>query len=781
MTSAERSALVALLVGFGLLLACVGVAGPAGAVAADGQFAHGDSSDDQPPTIASAERVNDTAILLTIADNHDVAESTISVGQFATETGTITNVTATENGTNATVVLTLAEPVDEDNLTLGAIGNTAISDTAGNALGAGDGRRTVVVRGMDGVKPRVLSFSVTDATGSPARLSIEASEPLATFNVSVRGAVTDALDESDFSRDESGLTYTTTYTPATDGTVRFALYRYTDRAGNTRTLSIKRRIAVDLTPPEARAGLDLSASGNLSLVFEGGQSTDASGVANYTWDFGDGATATGERVTHVFDPGEYTVTMEAVDPYGNAATDTIPLNLSTGAGNATDVDEAVRDRRRDTAVTVQRATDAAGTDAVVTVDRARAGVPVEIAGGNESALASVGNVTLDGLNVTLATNRSLDLGVSLAGPAAVSDAAAATSVDPLAGITVVHAVPDREVTAATFSFGVNRSHLDALGVTPANVSLYRLHDGTWNEVPTRVENATDGPNASNGTVLLAAESPGFSRFALGATEGEGESGTGGSPSLRVVDAELDRSSVRVGDGVTVTVTLGNDGTAAGDYTAGLALNGTVVATATSPSIAPNETGTVRLQHTVETAGGLAVAVNGTAAGTLTVEPTTDDGGSAAAGDRAGEVDGPQFVVTNVSLNRTETAPGGAVLVNATVRNRDPNPGVYTAGLAVNGGLVATEQSSPIPGNASRTVSVPYRFNDTGEFSLSVNATTGGTVTVSSDGGGLLAPVFGVLAALPIPTGILQPLVTFVLAPLFVIWAILKALAIYLGY
>jgi len=60
------------------------------------------------------------------------------------------------------------------------------------------------------------------------------------------------------------------------------------------------------------------------------------GTFNFTWLFGDGASATGVTVTHAFSgPGNYTVTVQAKDQYGQATTDSIFVVVpsSTGGGS----------------------------------------------------------------------------------------------------------------------------------------------------------------------------------------------------------------------------------------------------------------------------------------------------------------------------------------------------------------------------------------------------------------------------------------------------------------
>ncbi len=788
--------------------------GAGGATTSDGQFAHNQSGDDTPPTIVNGTRVDDTTVRLTISDNHDVDESTITASQFVPEKGSFTNASVTENGTNATVTLTLDEPVNQDELFVAALGDTSISDTNGNFLGDGNSDRSVAITNMDGVTPKIFSFRVTPATGEAATLEIEASEPLSAFNISVSGADDGYLTKDDFETSNADRTYRTTYTPAADGELRFSLFTYTDEAGNTRTIRFTRRVTADLTPPDPQAGIDLSASSNLSMVFDGSQSTDANGIANYSWNFGDGETANGSRVRHIFSPGSYTVTLEVTDIYGNAATDTIPLNLSTGSGNVTDVDESILAERRPTTVSVQRSSAGVGESALVTVDRARAGEEVRIptAGANASELVRYRNISLAGLTVTTATNRSFDLALSMSGPGTVSDAAVDNDTVPLAGFTLVHAVPDGDLTNATLSVALNRSALAARSVTPENVSIARASGDSWQTLPTTVRNdtvtnesetdATATNATANGTVVVTADSPGFSRFAVrGTTSATGDLNDAGSdaddtPAVTISDARLNESNVTVGDSIAVAVTVRNNGTAAGTLTAAVSVNDTVVTSGVSPSIEPGANATFDISHEPTRAGTFPVAVNETSAGTLTVRaasssdgeqsapPSESDQSTATNSDDEQTTTPPakaQFNVTNVTLNRTELNTGEPVTINATVENRGESPGSYTAGLAVNGAVVATTDSSPMPANETRTVTFQYAFNRTGEFSLSVNGTTGGTVTVGSGGGGLLAPVTGVLSSLPIPVGLLQPLLMFVVAPLVVLYLVLKGLAVYLGY
>lgn len=760
--------LVGTLVLVAVLTFCIlSFVGTGGATLVDGQYVHGNGSDSEAPSMADGTKTNATAVAVTISDNHDVDESTIEQSDFLLSDGSLRTISVAENGPNATVTLFLDRRLDKDELTVVLQSGATILDTNGNDLNSSASDTFVVVDGMDTVAPSLAEFSVTNATGGPATIRIAAREPLGDFHLAIGGPTADTLDSSDFEQVDGPSVWEVAYSPGADGTYRVFLNNYTDLFGNTRTSARNTQFISDITPPTAVAGLDLANSRNLSIAFDARQSSDTNGIASYRWSFGDGDTATGPRVTHEYLPGNYTVELNVTDVYGNAATDSITLNLSTGSGNVTDInDSQLRERAgNDLSVSVQRPGDGTTDDALVGVDNARADESIAVGTlGDGPPLAVHGPISLDGMAVTLSTNRSFDLGLSLAGNGSVADAATPGRI-PLAGFTLVNTVSDDEIANASITFSVAQSHLEAVGVSATNVSLFRFHDGSWNAVP------TTALSGANGTQHYRAETPGFSRFAVAATLPT-------TPNFTVTDATLDTGQVTPGAPFTVTATVENSGRGEGTFRGGLEANGTVVATGTT-TVPAGETATLSLQSTTDDTGTYALSVNGTSAGPLTVAAAQSENGS-----EDGTED-TQFVVTNASLGNSRVDVDEPFAVNATIENRGEQRGVYTAALAVNGSVVTTK-ARPIPPGESLTIQLNYLINRSGEFPVSVNGTSAGTLTVGDVGnssesgdGGLLASLSGILGALPL--GLLRSLLLFVVAPLVVIFGILKGLALYLGY
>jgi hypothetical protein len=89
---------------------------------------------------------------------------------------------------------------------------------------------------------------------------------------------------------------------------------------------------LDVTPPIAKAGQDITVRQGESVTLDASGSTDNIGIVSYEWDFGDGTTGSGKTVSHIYEkPGTYRVTLTVKDAAGNYATDSITITVqSTG-------------------------------------------------------------------------------------------------------------------------------------------------------------------------------------------------------------------------------------------------------------------------------------------------------------------------------------------------------------------------------------------------------------------------------------------------------------------
>ncbi|WFN33911.1 lectin like domain-containing protein [Methanogenium sp. S4BF] len=102
---------------------------------------------------------------------------------------------------------------------------------------------------------------------------------------------------------------------------------------------------------------------------------------------------------------------------------------------------------------------------------------------------------------------------------------------------------DEEVGEAEFSFRVPAAWLRAEGLAPADVALWRFHDGAWQELPTSII------GEEGGWVSFTAITPGFSTFAIAESAGE-------NPVTKTAPAQTGTETADVG--ITVTAEPANE-------------------------------------------------------------------------------------------------------------------------------------------------------------------------------------------------------------------------------
>jgi PKD repeat protein len=198
-----------------------------------------------------------------------------------------------------------------------SVGNLTVEDDVAPAADAGEDR----VVGVN----RTVSFDGTDSTDNVGIVDYEWDFDDGT---NASGAVVDHVFET------VNVTHTVTLT-------------VTDAEGNSDTDTAQVEVVAD-APPVADAGDDRTVAVGETVPFDGNGSFDYEGdIASYAWAFGDNDTATGERVSHAYEaPGNYTVTLTVTDESGQTDSDTAVIEV------VPDMESPVAEAGPDKALTV---------------------------------------------------------------------------------------------------------------------------------------------------------------------------------------------------------------------------------------------------------------------------------------------------------------------------------------------------------------------------------------------------------------------------------------------
>ena len=178
------------------------------------------------------------------------------------------------------------------------------------------------------------------------------------------------------------------------------------------------------------------------------------------------------------------------------------------------------------------------------------------------------------------------------------------------------------------------------------------------------------------------------------------------------------------------------------------------------------------------------AVTGEAATSTTETGSSTDGTEGSGPTAATEpVARSDISVTNVTVNVTDPTVGQTVRINVTATNQGDADGRYPFSVGLNGSSVATHELSV---SAGATVTRSYEQNLSTAGELSVAGTPVTNVSASSGGSLLPGSVAGLLSGLPNPlalwpSGIVGTVLGALIGLVVVVYGILKALAIYLGY
>jgi PKD repeat protein len=196
---------------------------------------------------------------------------------------------------------------------------------------------------LDGASQAQIDVQARDANGQPARninLRAEiqaAGQIIDCGNLSARTRVTNGEGRTSF-------IYTAPTFPCDqNGLVTIRITPFGTDASNAvaRTVDIRLVQPGVILPGGPTPSFTVNGSATLSSVspfvdvtFDASNSTPApgTGIASYSWNFGDGTTTGGQIAVHRFSPGQYSVRLTVTDTNGRSAVSVRTLTVGAGAG-----------------------------------------------------------------------------------------------------------------------------------------------------------------------------------------------------------------------------------------------------------------------------------------------------------------------------------------------------------------------------------------------------------------------------------------------------------------
>jgi YVTN family beta-propeller protein len=188
----------------------------------------------------------------------------------------------------------------------------SLTELPGSPYAAGDGPRGIAIS-PDG--SRLLTANSLGSTASRFAVGADGTLGTAASTPVVAGAGSVAISPDGTHAFFAGTSSVAAYDLSSTGTIT------AHGAEIVTTGAINSLAATPDQAPQAKMNAVGAAAGSAS-TFDGGPALDSDGtVAKWTWDFGDGATADGSSVTHVYaQPGTYTVRLTVTDNEGCSTT-----------------------------------------------------------------------------------------------------------------------------------------------------------------------------------------------------------------------------------------------------------------------------------------------------------------------------------------------------------------------------------------------------------------------------------------------------------------------------
>lgn len=100
-----------------------------------------------------------------------------------------------------------------------------------------------------------------------------------------------------------------------------------DTSSDTATITVTEAVVTNTPPIAAITPSATTGEAPLTITFDGSGSSDSDGtISTYTWNFGDGSSATGKQVSHTFtDAGTFSASLMVTDDQGLTSTTSIPI------------------------------------------------------------------------------------------------------------------------------------------------------------------------------------------------------------------------------------------------------------------------------------------------------------------------------------------------------------------------------------------------------------------------------------------------------------------------
>jgi hypothetical protein len=185
------------------------------------------------------------------------------------------------------------------------------------------------------------------------------------------------------------------------------------------------------------------------------------------------------------------------------------------------------------------------------------------------------------------------------------------------------------VNTTAMRVAVDRHTIRDSGLQSDEITIYRRSDGTFTPLETEQVGTTDD------AIVYEATTDGGSQFIVGSL----------SPDFQIRSTSLETDDADDGQQITLRATVGNDGPVAGDYIAEMRVDGVTV-TEQTVSMAPGESQTVALQHTVTKKGEYQIGIGEERVGSIVL---TSDSVSSTNQESDGETDATGESSTDESL------------------------------------------------------------------------------------------------------------------------------------